>query len=34
MSYKKNNNIYCFVLENHAPEHALEGELSSVFTIC
>lgn len=32
MSYKKSNNIYCIVPENCAPEHALEGELSSVFT--
>lgn len=28
MSYKKNSNIYCFVPENRAPEHALEGESS------
>lgn len=33
MSYKKNNSIYHFVLENHVPGHALDGELSLVFTI-
>lgn len=32
MTYKKNN-IYSFVLENHIPEHELEGELSSIFAI-
>lgn len=30
MNYSKNNIIYCLVLEKHALEHALEGELSFV----
>lgn len=30
MNYSKNNIIYCFVVEKHALEHALERELSFV----
>lgn len=33
MKYNKNNIIYCLVLEKHALEHALEGELSFVITV-